>query len=196
MALCKKPAVSEYGSGRFSTPAEKPLDVGELEFDIGRPAVIALPGAGRRLHLAKQGVHLLGAQAAAGAHGAVAGHGGGQIFEPPCKSTGRVPFRKLVGKLPHQSGGVHLAEHCRRFADGDRRRAEALDGQPEPRELLGMRHQPVAIVFRQADDLRNEQRLRGHRAGVERRSHRLEDEPLMGGVLVDDDEAVVGLATI
>ncbi len=44
----------------LSAPPEQALDVGELELDIGRAAVVALAGAGRLLHLAQKRVHLLG----------------------------------------------------------------------------------------------------------------------------------------
>src|SRR5690348_12064452 len=47
-------------SGSAST--EQALNVGELQLHIGRAAMIALAGVRRRLHLAKQGVHLLGLQ--------------------------------------------------------------------------------------------------------------------------------------
>ena len=46
-------------------PPEQPLDVGQLQFDVGRAAVVALAGAGRRLHFAQQRVHLLGLELAA-----------------------------------------------------------------------------------------------------------------------------------
>src|SRR5262249_60612622 len=49
-------------------PAEQPLDVGELELHVGRPAVIALAGIGGRLHFAQQRVHLLALEAAGPAH--------------------------------------------------------------------------------------------------------------------------------
>src|SRR6476469_2369936 len=39
-------------------PTEQPLDVGELQFHVGRAAVIALAGIGRPLHLAQQRIHL------------------------------------------------------------------------------------------------------------------------------------------
>src|SRR5437762_14094474 len=64
-----------------STAAEQPLDVAELELDVGRAAVVALAGIRRRLHLAQQRVHLVGLEAAAGAHRAVARHGGGDVQE-------------------------------------------------------------------------------------------------------------------
>ena len=42
------PAGGEMG---LSPPPEQPLDVGELQLDVGRPAVVALAGVRRRLHL-------------------------------------------------------------------------------------------------------------------------------------------------
>ena len=57
------------------TPAEQLLDVGQLEFHVGRPAVVALARMGRRLHLPQQLVHLFDIELAAGAHRAVASHG-------------------------------------------------------------------------------------------------------------------------
>ena len=48
----------ESNAPRLLPPAEQALDVGELQFDVGRAAVVALAGMGRRFHLAQQGVHL------------------------------------------------------------------------------------------------------------------------------------------
>ena len=56
-----------------------------------------------------------------------------------------------------------------------------------------MCHQPVAVLFRQVDDLRDEQGLRGQPSGVERLAHRLEHQPFVRRMLVDDDEPVVRL---
>ena len=47
-------------------PPEQLLDIAQLQFHIGRPAVVALAGVRRRLHLAQQCVHLLCLEAAAG----------------------------------------------------------------------------------------------------------------------------------
>jgi hypothetical protein len=53
-----KPEDPRLGAGHkhFPPPAlsprEKFLDVGELQFDVGRPSMIALAGARRPLHLA------------------------------------------------------------------------------------------------------------------------------------------------
>ena len=54
---------------------EQLLDVGKLQFHVGRAAVIALAREGRLLHVAEKRVHLLGIEPAAGAHAAVTGHG-------------------------------------------------------------------------------------------------------------------------
>ena len=67
-------ALSERARQSLPSP-EQPLDVGELQFDIGRAAVVALAGAGRRLHFAQQRVHLFRPQRAARAHGMMAGDG-------------------------------------------------------------------------------------------------------------------------
>ncbi len=56
-----------------------------------------------------------------------------------------------------------------------------------------MLHQPVAILFRNVDDFGDEQHLRGQPLGVQRLAHCFEDQPLMRGMLVDDDEPVLGL---
>src|SRR3954454_24107787 len=65
-----------FAEVRASPPSEQLLDIGELQFDIGRAAVVALAGVRRVFHLAQQRVHLLRLEAAAGPHRAVAGHGG------------------------------------------------------------------------------------------------------------------------
>src|SRR5581483_5416688 len=41
-----------------SAPSEQLFDIGELQFDISRTAVVALTGIGRVFHLAEQRVHL------------------------------------------------------------------------------------------------------------------------------------------
>src|SRR5262249_61276739 len=47
-----------YEGAWGSSPAEQPLDIGELELHVGRPPVIALAGIGRRLHLTQESIHL------------------------------------------------------------------------------------------------------------------------------------------
>src|SRR5205814_794496 len=65
-----------------SAPAEQPLDVVELELDVGRPPVVALAGMGRRLHLAEQRIHLRRVEPTAGPHAAMAGERAADLLEP------------------------------------------------------------------------------------------------------------------
>ena len=69
--------VALYGLGRASPAAEQFLDIAVRELHPGRAAVIALAGMRRRLHFAKQRVHLGDREMAAGADRAVARHGRG-----------------------------------------------------------------------------------------------------------------------
>src|SRR6185369_9227712 len=63
-------------------PPEQAFDVGELEFDVGGAAVVALAGVRRGFHLAEQGVHLGRGEPAARADRAMAGHGRADVLEP------------------------------------------------------------------------------------------------------------------
>src|SRR5262249_19280681 len=108
-------------------PAEQPLDIGELELHVGGAAVVALAGIGRCFHLAQQRVHLLRLELAAGAHRAVARHGGGDMQEPALERQGLVPFGHVVGEIAHQRGGVDLAEQRRRLGHRHGARAARLD---------------------------------------------------------------------
>ena len=74
--------------GFASPPSEQSFDVGELQFDVGRAAVVALAAVGRCFHLAQQGVHFVLVQAAAGADGAVTGHGRADGVEPFAQAEG------------------------------------------------------------------------------------------------------------
>ncbi len=49
-----------YAGRRPLAPPEQPVDVRELQFHVGRSAMVALAGARRRLHLAQKRVHLIG----------------------------------------------------------------------------------------------------------------------------------------
>ena len=94
----------------MSAPPEQLFDVGELQFHIGRTAVIALAGIGRVFHLAKQRVHLFRLEAASGAYRAMAGHGGGDMHQPAFQRQGLVPFRHMLGEVAQQTAGIGFAE--------------------------------------------------------------------------------------
>ena len=91
----------------------------EAEFHIGRPPVVALAGERRRLHLAQEGVHLLGAHLAAGADRTVAGHAGQDGVDLRLHE-GRVPgLGEFVENVAKEGFAVHRAEDGRGLADGD-----------------------------------------------------------------------------
>src|SRR3546814_9279034 len=93
-----------------SAAAEQPLDIGELQLDIGRAAMIALPGMGRRLHLPQQRVHLGRRQPPSGAHAAMAGHGAADLAQPLLERERSPEFGDLVGEILDQALHVGLAE--------------------------------------------------------------------------------------
>src|SRR5579883_93021 len=83
---------------RRSAPPEQPLDIGKLELDVSRPAVIALPGMGGRLHLAQKRVHLGEGEAPPGAHAAVAGERAADRLEPLLERERLAQLGELVGE--------------------------------------------------------------------------------------------------
>src|SRR5262245_55073338 len=93
-----------------SLPPEQPLDVGELQFNVSRAAMVALAGVWHFFHLAQQRVHLLGLEAASGAHRAVAGHGGGHVHEAAFERQRLVPFCHVLGEVAQQQARVDLTQ--------------------------------------------------------------------------------------
>ncbi len=65
--------------------------------------------------------------------------------------------------------------------------------EAEPHEVVGPRDQPLDVGLVELDDVGDQQDLPRHAATRQRRLHPLVDQPLMGGVLVDDHHAVAGL---
>ncbi len=159
----------------------------QLQFDIGRPAVIALAGIRRVFHLAQQRVHLLRLEAAAGAHRAVAGHGGRDMHQAALQRQRLVPFRHVLGEIAQQRGGIGLAEQRRRLAHRDRAGAEGFDREPERRQFLGARDQSFHRGLVEFDDFRNQQDLPLHAVARQRGLQFFIDDALMRGVLVHHD---------
>ena len=82
------------------SPPEEPLDISQLQFHIGRAAVIALARAGRALHLAQQRVHLLRQEPPAGADGVMAGERRQHMIELALKWRGNAfVLRKNIGEV-------------------------------------------------------------------------------------------------
>ena len=92
------------------TPAEQPFDIAELQFDIGRSAVIACPRARRSFHFAQQRIHLLRPQPPSGAHRAVAGHRGRNLVETLPQTVGRFVLGNFIRQVADQSLHVGFAE--------------------------------------------------------------------------------------
>ena len=70
---------------------------------------------------------------------------------------------------------------------------EALELEAHLGELGGARLEPVAGGLVELDHLGEQQRLAGDAAVRHRPAHPLEHQPLVGGVLVDEDQPVLGL---
>src|SRR5690625_1298744 len=69
-------------AGARSPSAEQALDIRQLQFHVGRAAMIALPAVRGGLHLAQQSVHLLDGKAPSRAHRAMAGERAAYLLQP------------------------------------------------------------------------------------------------------------------
>ena len=65
--------------------------------------------------------------------------------------------------------------------------------QTQIRKFAGPRFQAVDIFFRQIDNIRYQQHLRGHILAGQRGFEPFVNKPLMGGMLIDNDQTVPGL---
>src|SRR5208282_3441108 len=100
-------------------PTEQPLDIGELELDIGRAAVVALAGAGRRLHRAQERIHLLRLQRPPEAHRMMAGEGREPLVKPARKTERAVFALEVGGEVTDECGEIALGDYRRRLANQD-----------------------------------------------------------------------------
>ncbi len=88
---------------------------------------------------------------------------------------------------------IDVPQQGRRLAHEDRACAERLDHQSKLRQFLRPRDQRLRLRRIEFHDFRNEQRLPAHAAIGEHLLHALIHQPLVRGVLIDDDDAVFGL---
>ncbi|GCC48542.1 hypothetical protein chiPu_0032886 [Chiloscyllium punctatum] len=151
-----------YRMLRDLPPPEQLLDVAELQFDIGRSAVVALAGVRRVFHLAQQRVHLFRLEASPGADRAVAGHGGGDMHQAALQRQRLVPLGHVFGEVAQQAGRVGLAEQRGRLAHGDGAGTEGVDRKPERGQLLGTIVQLLDGGLVEFDDLGDQQDLPLH----------------------------------
>jgi len=182
--LCSDPERRRHPTIFVLPSPEQLLDIAQLQFHIGRPAVVALAGIRRVFHLAQQRVHLFRLEAAAGAHRAVAGHGGGDMHQAALERKRFVPFRHVFGEIAHQRLSVDLAQQRRSLAHGNGAGAERLDDQAVARKFVSARNQPLDVGLVELDDLGDQQDLASDAGARERRLQPLVDDALVRGVLV------------
>ena len=115
------------------------------------------------------------------------------MHEAPLERQRLVPFRHMLAEIAKKRARIDRAEQRRCLAHRDGSRAERLDGKAEAQELRGARDEPLDVGLIEFDDVRNQQDLPADAGAVERRLETLVDDALVGGVLIDDDEAVAGL---
>ena len=100
---------------------------------------------------------------------------------------------EILGQIAHQRADLGAAEQRRQLAHQHRVAAEALQHQAELGELGAALVQALRGGRVELDHLGQQQALAGDPARRERRLHALVDQPLVGGMLVDQHHAVAGL---
>ena len=120
------------------------------------------------------------------------GHGRSNGVELFLETRGLIPLGKVVGNIAQQRRRVGAAEQRRDLADGDSARPEGLDDETELGQLFGTLDEAIDVLFGHVDDLRDQQHLRLDALG-DLPLQPFVDEALVGGVLIDDDEARLGL---
>ena len=126
----------------LSSP-EQLLDIAQLQFHIGRPAVVALAGIRRVFHLAQQRVHLFGLEDGgrrAPSRGRPWWRRHASIVAP---AAALHPIRPCARRDREQAGRIGLAEQRGRLAHRDRAGAEGFDREAERCQLLGAIEQLV-----------------------------------------------------
>ena len=106
---------------------------------------------------------------------------------------GLAVFGQIVGDVADQALNVGIAQHGRGLAHQDGAGAEGLDDQAHLGQFLGARGDALGLGGVQIDHLGRQQGLAGHGPLGHLGLHPLIDQPLVGGVLIDDDQTVAGL---
>ena len=101
--------------------------------------------------------------------------------------------RECVGEVLEQSFDVTGAEQRRHLAHDERRRTERLDHEPQPLQVLGSPKQQPGRLGVELDDFGDQQQLPRDPPIGEGSLQPLIDEAFMRGVLVNDDERILGL---
>jgi len=119
--------------------------------------MVALAGVGGGLHLAQEGVHLRGGQAAAGPDRAVAGQGRADLLQPLAQGQGLACLRQVIGDVADQAGHVGLAQQGRGLPHQDGAGTKGLHHQAQGLELTGSGGDPLGLCRVQLHHLGQEQ---------------------------------------
>ena len=126
--------------------AEQLFDIVELQFHIGRPAVVALAGARRAFHLAQQGIHLVAVEPAPRPHRMVAGERREDMIEAALQARHiRLVLGESGGEIAQQLAGVEPGEKRGRLAQEDRAWPEAFDREAEAQEERRRLDEPLDV---------------------------------------------------
>ena len=122
----------------------------------------------------------------------MAGHGGRDEVKALLQRQGTVIGGQIVGQIRDHALHVSLAQHRWDGPNQHCRRAEPFEVEAEFLEFGDPRLQPVAGGFLQFDHFGQQQSLGRYTLPLHRAAHPLQRQPFMRGMLVDDDEAILG----
>ena len=154
--------------------------------------MIALRGVRRGFHFAQERVHLVEPERAPGPHAAVAGHGRADRVEPRLDAAFRAR-RQLMGKVAHERLHVALPQQRRGLAHDHGAGAEAFENEAAARDFGAVFEENRRVFVRHFDDFGDQQQLAGDAFAQQRGFKFFVDDAFVGGVLVDENDAVFGL---
>ncbi len=152
--------------------------------------MVALAGAFGFFHLAEQGVHFGNRQLAAGADGAVAGHGGEQFVAAGGGELADAVFAQFGDQRPGQGGGVAALQQGGDAAHAELAGAEGGDGEAEFGQRFGVFLDGGDVERVGGEDGGDQQVLAGDLAAVEGGLQLFVEDALVGGELLLLDRVV------
>lgn len=155
--------------------------------------MVALSGIRRDLHLTKEGIHLGIIEAATRANGSVTGHRRQDMRNPVFKNTASADLREFLGNVADKGAGIRGSQQCRHTPNKDASLAKSLNLQPKTGKQGHIFECRLKLIRRQVDNFGYQQRLNSDPVSRHRSLHPLHDKPFMGGMLVDQGDAVTGL---
>ena len=173
--------------------AELAFEVAGAELERGGAAVGAVRRSLDEVSLGEEGLHLLGGEGVAGFDGGLAGHHVQGLVHVGLFAGGLVALGELVEQVGDEGVDVDVGEHRRERLHADRSGAEGGDFYAELGEEFVVLVGGLLLAGGDFDGLRDEQTLRLKGAGQKLLAETLVEDSLVEGVLVHDDDALVGL---